>query len=211
MFDYTVAHWSTFFLAAFLLNISPGPDIAFILGHTVRGGKRAGIAAMFGLWAGAFCHVLFAALGLTAIVATSATAFSVVKWIGAAYLVWLGIQSLRSDGGLLPQEEGGGEKSLGSVFRQGVFIDLLNPKVATFFLAFLPQFIVRGAGPVWAQLMLHGTFIIVVAACVEPLVVLTSDRVTRRLRESRSLSLWLERGLGMVFISLGIKLAMTER
>ena len=89
MLGYDLAHWATFFAAAFLLNVSPGPDIAFILGHTARGGRRQGLAAMFGLWAGAFCHVLFAAIGLSAIVATSAAAFSVVKWAGVAYLAFL--------------------------------------------------------------------------------------------------------------------------
>lgn len=211
MFDYSLAHWSAFFVAAFLLNISPGPDMAFILSHTVKGGKKAGTAAMLGIWTGAFCHVLFAAAGLTAIVATSATAFSVAKWIGVAYLVWLGVQALRSDGGSLLIERKGKRESTGAVYRQGVFIDLLNPKVATFFLAFLPQFVVEGAGPVWAQLAIHGVLIVVVAAFVEPPIILLSDKVTERLRQSRSLRVWLDRVFGFVLISLGVKLAMSGR
>jgi threonine/homoserine/homoserine lactone efflux protein len=211
MFAYSFAHWSAFFIAAFLLNISPGPDMAFILSHTVKGGRKAGSAAMLGIWAGAFCHVLLTALGLTAIVAASATAFSVVKWVGVAYLLWLGIHALRSDGGSLLMEKRAKPESIGAVFRQGVLIDLLNPKVATFFLAFLPQFVVEGAGPVWAQLMLHGVLIIAVAALVEPPIILLSDRLTKRLRQSRSLRVWLDRVLGSVLVSLGIKLAMSER
>ena len=211
MFDYSFAHWSAFLLAAFLLNISPGPDFAFILSHTVKGGKKAGTAAMLGIWTGAFCHALLAALGLSAIIATSATAFSVVKWAGVAYLLWLGLHALRSDGGTLLMDKKDKSRSFGSVYRQGVFIDLLNPKVATFFLAFLPQFIVEGAGPVWAQLMLHGVLIIAVAAFVEPPLILLGDRVTERLRQSRSLRVWLDRVLGFVLVSLGIKLAMSER
>ncbi|MFU2210861.1 LysE family translocator [Solidesulfovibrio sp. C21] len=211
MFDYSLGHWSAFFLAAFLLNISPGPDMAFILSHTVKGGKKAGTAAMLGIWTGAFCHVLLAALGLTAIVATSATAFSIVKWVGVAYLLWLGLHALRSDGGSLLIDKKAKPKSIGAVFRQGVFIDLLNPKVATFFLAFLPQFVVGGAGPVWAQLMIHGVLIIAVAVFVEPPIILLSDRVAERLRQSHSLRLWLDRVLGLVLVSLGIKLAMSER
>lgn len=185
--------------------------MAFILSHTVKGGKKAGSAAMLGIWAGAFCHVLLTALGLTAIVAASATAFSVVKWVGVAYLLWLGIHALRSDGGSLLMEKRAKPESIGAVFRQGVLIDLLNPKVATFFLAFLPQFVVEGAGPVWAQLMLHGVLIIAVAALVEPPIILLSDRLTKRLRQSRSLRVWLDRVLGSVLVSLGIKLAMSER
>jgi threonine/homoserine/homoserine lactone efflux protein len=90
MFEYSSVHWTAFFTATLLLTVSPGPDIAFMLGQTVKGGTRAGFAAMFGIWAGAFCHVLMAALGLSAIIATSAEAFSIVKWVGAAYLIWLG-------------------------------------------------------------------------------------------------------------------------
>jgi threonine/homoserine/homoserine lactone efflux protein len=211
MFDYTLAHWSAFLAAALLLNISPGPDMAFILGHTVRGGRRAGAAAMLGIWTGACGHVLLAVLGLSAVVAASAEAFAAVKWIGVAYLVWLGIKSLRSDGGTLRIRGDGGPRSVASVFRQGVFIDLLNPKVATFFLAFLPQFVVRGQGPVWAQSLLHGLLIIVVAALVEPPLILAGDRLSARLRQSRALRVRLDRMMGTVLLALGVKLALTER
>lgn len=211
MFNYDLAHWSTFFLAAFLLNISPGPDFAFILSHTVKGGKRAGTAAMLGIWTGAFGHVMFAALGLSAIVAASSTAFTIVKWIGVVYLLWLGIKAIRSDGGKLLIEKGTSKEKFGAIFRQGVLIDLFNPKVATFFLAFLPQFVVKGAGPVWAQLMLHGTLIIAAAALVEPPLILLGDKMTDRLRQSRPLRVWLDRTLGGVLIGLGLRLAVTER
>lgn len=210
MFDYTMTHWTTFLAAALLLNIAPGPDMAFILGHTVQGGRRSGMAAMLGIWTGACVHVLLAVLGLSAIVVASATAFAVVKWIGAIYLAWLGIQALRSDGGML-RPVGGKSRDAASVFRQGVLIDLFNPKVATFFLAFLPQFVVPGSGPVWAQFMLHGLLIIVVAAFVEPPLILAGDRLGRRLRQSRSLRVWLDRLLGTVLVALGIDLALSER
>ncbi|OBX36737.1 homoserine/homoserine lactone efflux protein [Halomonas elongata] len=94
MLTYSLAHWMTFLSAAVLLNLSPGPDMAFILGQTARHGRRGGVAAMFGVWSGAALHVGMAALGLSAVLATSALAFSLVKWIGAAYLVWLGLQIL---------------------------------------------------------------------------------------------------------------------
>ncbi len=211
MFNYDLAHWSTFFLAAFLLNLSPGPDFAFILSHTVKGGKRAGTAAMLGIWTGAFGHVIFAALGLSAIIAASSTAFTIVKWVGVIYLVWLGIKAIRSDGGNLLIEKGTSKENFATIFRQGVLIDLFNPKVATFFLAFLPQFVVKGAGPVWAQLMLHGTLIIVAAAIVEPPLIFVGDKMTYHLRQSRSLRVWLDRTLGGVLIGLGLRLAVTER
>ncbi len=210
MFDYSLVHWTTFLSAALLLNIAPGPDIAFILGRTVRGGRGQGFAAMFGIWTGATGHVLMAALGLSAILATSALAFSIVKWVGAAYLVWLGIRALRSRGGSLVGESGGGTRSLAAVYRQGILVCLLNPKVATFFLAFLPQFVVAGAGPVWAQLLLHGSLIIAVAALIEPPLVVAGARLVERLRGSPKLGLWLDRALGGLFVGLGVRLAMTR-
>lgn len=211
MFDYTVLHWTTFLTVAVLLNLSPGPDIAFILGQTVRGGRRAGFAAMAGIWTGALCHVLFAALGLSAIIATSATAFTVVKWVGAAYLIWLGVSALRSKGGSFVSERVQSNASALSIAKQGVIISLLNPKVAIFFLAFLPQFVVAGAGPTWAQLALHGILIIVVAAVIEPPLVLLGDRMTNRLRSSQKLGLWMDRTMGALFIGLGVRLVLDQR
>lgn len=211
MLTYDIAHWSSFFAAALLLNISPGPDFAFILSQTVKGGKKAGVAAMVGIWTGAFGHVLLAALGLSAIVAASASAFTVVKWVGVAYLLWLGFNALRSRGDGFLIDGDGMQESVFSIYRQGVLIDLLNPKVATFFLAFLPQFIVDGAGPVWMQLLLHGTLIIATSALIEPPLILIGDRLTMRLRQSQTLRVWLDRVLGSVLVGLGVRLALSER
>lgn len=211
MFDYSVIHWTSFLVAAMLLNLAPGPDMAFILAQTARGGRPAGFAAMFGVWTGAFGHVLMAALGLTAILAASATAFAVVKWLGVVYLILLGVQALLSRGGGFMTKADSGPKLAWPIFRQGVLVALLNPKVAIFFLAFLPQFVVPGAGPAWAQLFLHGALIIVVAVFVEPPLILTSAHLIGRLRGSRKLGQWLDRGLGVLFVTLGIKLALSER
>lgn len=211
MFEYSVLHWTTFFTAAILLNLAPGPDIAFILGQTVRGGQRSGFSAMFGIWTGAFGHVLMAAAGLSAILATSAMAFSIVKWVGAAYLIWLGISALRSDGGSFVSKDVNSSQHFFPIFRQGVFVALLNPKVAIFFLAFLPQFVVAGAGPVWAQLFLHGSLIIVVAAFVEPPLIIAGEKLTTSLRNNARFGLWLDRSLGAIFVALGVRLALEER
>jgi threonine/homoserine/homoserine lactone efflux protein len=211
LFVYDVAHWSTFFVAAFLLNLSPGPDIAFILGHTVKGGAKAGTAAMLGIWTGAFGHVVLAVSGLSAIVAASAIAFSAVKWIGVAYLVWIGIAAIRSSGASLMPKVLPAQKGNWTIFRQGVLIDLLNPKVAIFFLAFLPQFTSPGAGPIWAQLFLHGTLIIVVAAVIEPPLVMLGGRLTAKLRDSPRVAVWLDRTLGTLLIGLAARLAYLER
>ncbi|MHA1600098.1 MAG: LysE family translocator, partial [Alphaproteobacteria bacterium] len=203
MLMYDTTHWLTFLVAAMLLNLSPGPDIAFIIGHTLKNGRRAGIVAMLGIWLGAFAHVVFAVAGLSAILMTSATAFTVLKYIGAAYLVWLGIQAIRGAAGASQalRDKSPSETSLARIFRQGFLIDLLNPKVAVFFLAFLPQFVVAGAGPVSLQLFVHGTLIIVVAALIEPPLVLIGDRMARGLRGNTRLLSWLDRGLGAILIA----------
>ncbi|WP_457650662.1 LysE family translocator [Profundibacter sp.] len=211
MFDYTLLHWTGFLTAAIVLNLAPGPDIAFIMGQTVRGGRKTGFAAMAGIWTGAFGHVLMAAAGLSAILATSAVAFSVVKWVGAGYLIWLGIQALRSDGSGFIAEGIKSSAKLMPIYRQGVIVALLNPKVAIFFLAFLPQFVVPGAGPVWAQLFLHGSLIIVVAAFIEPPLILAGEKLTNKLRSSPKFGLWLDHSLGAILVALGLRLAMEQR
>ena len=211
MFDYSLAHWATFFTAAVLLNLSPGPDMAFILGQTAKRGVQSGFSAMFGIWTGAFIHVIFAALGLSAILATSAVAFSAVKWIGAAYLIWLGIQALRSKGTNMSVNGQASPKKLIRIFKQGVLVAVLNPKVAIFFLAFLPQFVEAGAGPVSAQLFLHGSLIIAVAALVEPPLILIGGKLTGYLSNNTQVSRWMDRGLGALFVGLGIKLATSDR
>ena len=210
MFDYSLLHWTTFLTAAVLLNLSPGPDIAFVLGQTMRGGIKSGFAAMFGVWTGAFGHVLMAAVGLSVILATSAVAFSIVKWAGAAYLIWLGIAALRSGGGSFILENVKSSTHFYPIYKQGIFVGLLNPKVAIFFLAFLPQFVVSGAGPIGAQLFLHGFLIIVVAAFIEPPLIIAGGKLTTTLRNNKRIGLWMDRTLGSIFVALGVRLAMEK-
>lgn len=211
MLHYDIAHWSGFFAAALLLNLAPGPDLAFILGHTARRGRGHGVAAMLGVWVGVLCHITFAVVGLSALIAASAEAFAIVKWVGVAYLFWLGVQALRSQGGFLTDARTDSTVSRRSVFVQGILVNLLNPKVAIFFLAFLPQFVVAGAGSVWLQLLVHGVLIIAVAAMIEPPLVLFGASITTRIRASDRLSIWLDRTLGGMLIALGLKLAVTRR
>lgn len=207
---YDVTHWIAFFAAAILLNIAPGPDIAFILGHTVKGGIKAGTSAMLGIWTGALGHVVLAVTGLSAILAASAVAFSIVKWLGVAYLLWIGFQAIRHAGGKFINDATEGNSSYSRIYLQGILVDLLNPKVAIFFLAFLPQFVVTGAGPVWFQLLLHGVLIIAVAALIEPPLVLLGATLTTRLRNSQGLAKLLDRVLGVLLIGLAARLALSK-
>ncbi|GAB3339387.1 LysE family translocator [Chromohalobacter beijerinckii] len=211
MFDYTLVHWLAFLSAAVLLNLSPGPDIAFMLGQTLRSGRRHGFAAMLGGWSGTALHVAMAAAGLSAILATSALAFSVIKWVGAAYLIWLGVKMLLSKGDSFVSNSGRHDVKAQSVYWQGVLVSALNPKVAIFFLAFLPQFVVAGAGPVGAQLFLHGSLIIVVAAFIEPPLVMMGAKLGAFLKASPRVGMWMDRGLGAMFVALGARLAASTR
>ncbi|MCK0746799.1 LysE family translocator [Chromohalobacter nigrandesensis] len=208
MFDYTLVHWLAFLSAAVLLNLSPGPDIAFMLGQTLRSGRRYGVAAMLGGWSGTALHVAMAAAGLSAILATSAVAFSVIKWVGAAYLIWLGVKMLLSKGDSVVSNSGSYDVKVQSVYWQGVLVSVLNPKVAIFFLAFLPQFVVEGAGPVGAQLFLHGSLIIVVAAFIEPPLVMLGAKLGAFLKASPRVGMWMDRGLGALFVALGARLGL---
>lgn len=215
MFEYSLAHWATFLSAALLLEIMPGPDMAFILGQTVRHGRAGGFVAMLGVWLGALVHIAMTVLGLAAILASSPLAFVAIKWMGAGYLVWLGLRSLLSRAGDTAQEHSdasaGAVVTRWAIFRQGVLVDLLNPKTALFFLAFIPQFVVPGAGPVAVQLLLHGVLLIGVAAIVEPTYILLTAAAARRFRVRASTARWLDRGLGAMFVGLGVRLAMIQR
>ncbi|SIS67034.1 LysE family translocator [Phaeovulum vinaykumarii] len=211
MFDYGLAHWLTFGTAAVLLNLAPGPDLAFILGKTAQGGRRLGVAAMLGVWSGALVHVGLAALGLSAVLASSATAFALVKWLGAAYLVWLGIQAFRAGGAAPTAAIAPARGSAWRTWRTGVLINLTNPKMAIFMLAFLPQFVVPGAGPVAAQLALHGALVIVAAGLVEPWAIILGDVARRRMSASARMRGLIDRALGVTFIGLGVKLAAASR
>ena len=186
MFDYSLLHWTTFLTAAVLLELSPGADMAYMLGQTVRNGRKAGFAALFGSMVATFFHIAMAAVGLSAIVATSAVAFSIIKWAGVIYLVWLGIQAFRSSQESQPDAPGG-TTSTRSVFVQGMVICALNPKVAIFFLAFLPQFVVVGAGPIGLQLLLHGVLMIAIGLVLQSPIILMGARIAASLKANRNL------------------------
>jgi len=215
MFDYNIMHWVTFVSATILLNLSPGPDMAFMLGQTIKGGRTRGLAAMLGMWLATACHAVLAAFGLSAILVASAGAFTLMKWAGAIYLIWLGYQALRSRGAaFLPDDDKTDREITDSkrkVFRQGFIVCLLNPKVALFFLAFLPQFVVPGAGPTAAQLLFHGILVIAISGLVEPPIILIADRLSHRVRSSVRVGRWLDRCLGVLLIGLGVRLAISKQ
>ncbi|MDA0425872.1 LysE family translocator [Stutzerimonas frequens] len=204
--------WLVFFSAALALNLSPGPDLLYVLSRTLSGGRRIGVVSACGVCSGALVHVAFAALGISAILATSALAFTVVKYVGAAYLLYLGFQALRSAGGGTALAFNAAPRaSAWKAYRQGVLVDLLNPKAAIFFMAFLPQFVRPDHGSVPLQLLVLGVLVVVVAIIVEVALVLLAARATTALRNNPVMSQWIDRTLGSILIALGIRLGLAER
>lgn len=197
--------------AAILLNVSPGPDVIYVVSRTVAQGRRAGFLSSLGVCSGALVHVAAAAFGLSMVLATSALAFTIVKYLGAAYLVYLGARAIMSRGGI-DIDTGGMTQRAGGwrIFREGVIVDVLNPKAAIFFMAFLPQFVVPESGYVTLQFFALGLIVITVALIWEGLLVLMANRLTRRLRQSERFMRWLNRTLGAVLIALGLRLALEK-
>lgn len=207
----STSYWLVFFTTVFLINISPGPDLIYIVSRTIAQGRKVGIASSFGIWSGALVHVAAASLGLSAVLAASATAFGIVKYIGAAYLIYLGIRSLVSHGATFDLPVNPGEKTtVQKAYIQGVLVDILNPKVAIFFMAFLPQFIRPEVGHHSTQIAVLGCLVVLVAVPIEFFFVITAARTTSFFRKNRRCSLWLERLSGSVLVALGIRLALAK-
>ena len=206
------SYWALFLSAAIAINITPGPDMIYILSRTIAQGRKIGIASSFGVCSGALVHIFAAAFGLSAILATSAMAFSVIKYVGAAYLVYLGIQALRSKGVSfeIPVEKQV-QSTFWTAFRQGALIDILNPKVAIFFMAFLPQFVRPELGHTSAQILILGFLVNLVGLLIESFLVLTAAQTTSFFRNNSHFSTLMDRVLGSVFIGLGIRLAFTKQ
>ncbi|WP_439574322.1 LysE family translocator [Phreatobacter sp.] len=199
-----------FVLAGLLLNITPGPDMALVIGRSLRDGTRAGAVAALGIGAGAFVHIGAAALGLSVILSTSALAFTIVKWVGAAYLVIVGLSLLLSRPATGDRAVALAPARLGTVFLQGFLTNVLNPKVALFFLAFLPQFIDPQAPDKALAFVVLG-LIFNVTGTAWNLCVAWAAGLMSRMQGFSTVRTWLDRALGALFLGLGVRLALSER
>ncbi|WP_092698050.1 MULTISPECIES: LysE family translocator [Acidovorax] len=206
-----------FIAAGWLLNLTPGPDVLYIVSNALRSGARAGIVAGLGITAGCFVHIFAAAVGVGALLAASATAFTVLKWLGAAYLLWMGVRMLfsRAGGGngaalAAAQSATPVTASLRSVFLGGFWTNVLNPKVAIFFLAFVPQFIAPGIENKALAFVLLGVLFNVNAIPVNVGWALAAAWMSRRVGAVQRGMHWLDRVAGVMFIGFGLKLAFTE-
>ena len=199
-----------FIVAGLLLNITPGPDTLYILGRSASQGWRGGAVAALGIGAGLFVHTLAAAVGLSALLAASATAFTILKWVGAAYLVYLGVSLLFARPTIQQRSSALRVVTLRTVFLQGFLTNVLNPKVALFFLAFLPQFVDPGA-PNRALAFLFLGFVFNFNGTLWNLFVAWSAaRVASSLDSSGRFALWLNRTVGALFVYLGIRLVISH-
>jgi len=208
-------HDLAFFVAAgLLLNVTPGPDMAYIAARSVAGGFRDGAAATFGITAGCVVHTIAAAAGLSALLATSAAAFEIIKWCGAAYLLYAGIRlimtSSRARRTDTPQRIVA-PAAPWKIFREAFVINVFNPKVALFFLAFLPQFIAADAPAKTLSFVLLGSLFNFNSLFVNLPVAWLASRAGRGLRDSARWSRWLSGAVGGLFVLLAARLATLEK
>lgn len=201
---------AAFLLAALIFAAMPGPAMMYAAARTLAGGRAAGLMASLGIHLGGWVHVGAAALGLSAVFHAVPALFLAVKLAGAAYLVWLGVQMLRAretgaDAPALPR------RSPAAAFRQSVAVEVLNPKTALFFLAFLPQFVDPAAAlPLWAQFLILGAIVNALFTAADLVAVLAASAVARGLARSARVQVWMQRAGGAILVGLGLKLA-TDR
>ncbi|WP_439625975.1 LysE family translocator [Shinella sp.] len=189
----------------------PGPAMLYAAARTMAGGRKAGLMAVFGIHLGAYAHIIAAAAGLSALFNAVPVAYTGVKLAGAAYLIWLGISLFRATD---VQEEGGSEtgpKNARRAFVESVTVEILNPKTAIFFLAFLPQFVDSAAGlPIWAQLAILGTVVNLIFTFADVVSVLLADVILARLKRSSGVQALVRKAGGTVLIGLGAHLALQK-
>ena len=193
--------------ASIAMLVFPGPSVIYIVTRSVEQGRRAGLVSMLGVEAGGLVHVAAAALGISAIVASSATAFSIVKYAGAAYLIYLGVQRWRQGGEDLERPE---PQPRGELFRQGMVVNVLNPKTAIFFLAFLPQF-VDPSMSVAPQVLVLGLEFIAIAVVSDGAYALIAGTLGERVRRRALANRWVDRAAGGSLVALGGLAAVSKR
>jgi threonine/homoserine/homoserine lactone efflux protein len=206
----TASTIALFLLAAAALAVVPGPAVAYIVTQSIDQGRRAGLVSALGVASGGLVHVAAATVGLSALIASSATAFTAVKLVGAAYLIVVGIRRILSGDSEAPERRAL-RAPLRRVYRQGVIVNVLNPKTALFFLAFLPQFVDPDRGAVWPQVAVLGVTFVSVAVLSDMTYALVSDAIAGRIRRTGTgakVRRWLTGG---VFVALGVTAAAARR
>ena len=199
-----------FLAAAILLTLSPGPDNMMVLGIGMARGRMRGMAFGLGCAMGCLSHTLLAAIGVSALIAASPLAFTALKVCGGLYLAWMGFKAIRSRGGAAAGRAEGAAESARTLFLRGVFANAVNPKVALFFLSFLPQFVVAQRGSANLQVALLGITFTVQAAILFGLLGFFSGAVGGWLARRPRAGMWLDRAAGAIFIALGLRLIVAR-
>jgi threonine/homoserine/homoserine lactone efflux protein len=207
----TLTQLLAFTLAALLITATPGPDNLMVLGMGISKGRRQGIAFGLGCAAGCLSHTALAVLGVSALVASSPMAFTALKWVGGAYLVWLGLNALRHAGqGATVSGVNGAPTSLRALFFKGVLANAINPKVVLFFLSFLPQFVVPAQGHIGAQLGVLGGVFTLQAALLFGTLAWFAGTIGGWLNRTPKAGTWLDRVAGTVFVGLGVRMMVSR-
>ncbi len=204
-----LTHLPLFLLASAVLLLTPGPAVLYIIARSVDHGRRAGLVSVCGIEVGNFMHVLAATLGLSALLLSSALAFTIVKYLGAAYLVYLGLRKLLTRQ-VVQAASSRQPQRLGQIFSQGVVVATLNPKTALFFVAFLPQFVDPSGGAITEQLLVLGWLFILLALISDSMYALVAATVGQWLKGSRSVVRAERYVVGSVYIGLGVTAALAD-
>lgn len=202
----TLPQFAAFLAAAVLLTLAPGPDNLMVLSLGMARGRRQGMAFGLGCAIGCLNHTLLAALGVSALIAASPIAFTVLKVAGGLYLVWLGFQAIRNARGAVVPVGGAAHETIGQLFRRGLVANAINPKVILFFLAFLPQFVDAARGHAAWQIAQLGLVFTVQGALLFGAIGWFAGSVGERLARNPALGTWLDRVAGGIFVALGAKL-----
>ncbi|MCB2197544.1 MAG: LysE family translocator [Bacteroidetes bacterium] len=206
-----IENYLGFILAGIVLNITPGADSIYIMTRSIAQGKRAGIYSVLGVSTGGLIHTVFASFGLSIILAKSAFAFMIVKYFGAAYLIYLGIKMLIEKNNLFESKTQNFDKlSLGKIYRQGLITNILNPKVALFFLAFLPQFIEPQYTNSAIPFLILGVTFMTTGTLWCLFLAYASSLITKTLRNNNRIGKILQKVNGLIFIGLGAKLLLDK-
>lgn len=208
-----ILNFGTFILAGILLNLTPGADTMYILGRSISQGKKSGIISALGISSGALLHCIFAALGLSIVLAKSATTFSIVKYIGAAYLLFLGAKTLlsKSKQANAIVEETEKKQNYSKIYVSGILTNLLNPKVALFFLAFLPQFIDPNYTTNALPFLILGLTFVSTGTIWCLVLAFFSAKMANKIKKNTKIKTWLDKTTGVLFIFLGIQLALSKK
>jgi threonine/homoserine/homoserine lactone efflux protein len=208
-----LAFWAAFSLAAILINISPGPELVFVITRTIAHGRKHGFYSSLGTGSGSMVHVVMVASGFALILSKSLVAFNIIKILGAVYLFYLGIKAFRSkrtEALSFNKDADNVDTSLDS-FRKGFFVGLLNPKSVIFFMAFLPQFVRTDLGAFWVQIINLGVITVLMGIVFEIVAIVMTNKISKILFRKKTFSNLIDKLTGSILILLGLRLAFTTQ